>query len=82
MALAVSPHDLDDSEDFSLTKQQMTRRFGSPVREEQIYKLIDQGIPDNTKKTTSWCMSVWKAWSKHRGVTTSIETLSAQDLNN
>ena len=36
----------------------------------------------NKEKTTNWCMSVWKSWSKYRGITESIETLSAVDLNN
>jgi len=81
MASTSSP-DLDDSEDFELSKRQAGRRFGPPVQRVQIRQLIDQRIPVNTKKTTNWCMSVWKSWSKYRGITESIETLSAVDLNN
>ena len=60
--------DLNDAEDFNLSKRQAVQHFGSPIQKEQIQKLIVQRIPINTKKTTNWCMSVWKAWSEHRGI--------------
>ena len=81
MASTSNP-DLNDAEDFKLSKRQAARRFGPPAQKDQIRQLIDQRIPVNTKKTTNWCMSVWKSWSEYRGITQSIETLSAEDLNN
>ncbi len=42
--------DPDDVDEFSLSKRQTGRRFGPPVRKDQIRKLIGQHIPDNTRK--------------------------------
>jgi len=63
MASTSSP-DLDDSEDFELTKRQAGRRSGPHVQKEQIRQLIDQRIAVNTKQDTNWVLSVWKSWSK------------------
>ncbi len=50
--------------EFSLSKRQTARHFDPPVRKDHICKLIGQHIPENTKKATSWCINVWKVWSK------------------
>ena len=81
MASTSNP-DLNDAEDFKLSKRQAARHFGPPAQKDQIRQLINQPIPVNTKKTTNWCMSVWKSWSEYRGITQSIKTLSTEDLNN
>ena len=57
-------------------------RFGPPVQGAQIQQVIQQRIPENTKKTTKWCLGVWKAWATERGVREELEVLSAKDLNN
>ena len=41
-------------EKFDLTKKQKACRFNSPVFKEKIDALVDQCIPVNTKKMTSW----------------------------
>ncbi len=56
--LVESP-DPDDVEEFSLSKRQTARRFGPPVRKDQLRELIRQRVPEYTKKVTSWCMNVW-----------------------
>ena len=54
--------DLYDLEEFVLDKKQKARRFNSPVSKQKIDALIDSRIPSNTKKATSWCIGIWKAW--------------------
>ena len=74
--------DLYDLEEFVLTKDQKARCFNSPVSKEKIDALVEQRVPANTKRNTSWSMSVWRAWCKARGLSANIETTSsAAELN-
>ena len=59
LALALAPldlpmQDLDDQEDFALSKKENEERFGAPVRDNDLARAIEERIPDKTKKTTQW----------------------------
>ena len=56
-------------------------RFGPPVESEDMDRLIQNCIPGNTKKTTTWCMNIWRAWCDFRQITDNIEALEAEQLN-
>ena len=58
--------DVDDLEDFSLTPRQEADRFGKPLEESQMRTLLDSRIPENTRRNTSWSVSVFQAWWKFR----------------
>ena len=67
LALALAPldlpmQDLDDQEDFALSKKENEERFGAPVRDNDLARAIEERIPDKTKKTTQWAYSVWQSW--------------------
>ena len=58
--------DVDDFDDFSLTPRQEGDRFGKPLEESQMRTLLDSRIPENTRRNTSWSLSVFQAWWKFR----------------
>ena len=71
LALALAPldlpmQDLDDQEDFALSKKENEERFGAPVRDNDLARAIEERIPDKTKKTTQWAYSVWQSWCEVR----------------
>ena len=41
-------------------------RFAKPATAAEIKKAQDSCVPANTKKATSWCLNVWKAWRDYR----------------
>ena len=40
----------------------------------EIKNVQDSCVPANTKKATSWCLNVWKAWREYR------KTISESDI--
>ncbi len=48
--------DLDDTEDFQLSKVENSDRFGQPISDEAIAKRV----PYKTRKTTEWVVSVFR----------------------
>ena len=54
-------------------------RFATPITEEEISEKRESAIPENTKKDTQYCISVWEEWCEHRRQTTSstIPSLSS-----
>ena len=43
-----------------------SKRFASPVTEEELLKKIKDAVPYNTRKTTEWCVKAWQDWAKWR----------------
>lgn len=43
-----------------------TNRFATPVTDTEIKKAQESCVPASTKKATSWCLNVWKAWREYR----------------
>ena len=82
LALALAPldlpmQDLDDQEDFALSKKENEERFGAPVRDNDLARAIEERIPDKTKKTTQWAYSVWQSWCEVRCVTHDVAVSNA-----
>ncbi|XP_071104735.1 zinc finger MYM-type protein 3-like [Haliotis cracherodii] len=60
---SLESNDLDDVEDFQLTKEQEQARFSNPVSEEEILDLQRSRIPRNTKRNTQWSVNVYDGWA-------------------
>ena len=58
--------DLDEVEDFSLTRKEEANRFPRPLSDCQMQSLLDSRVPGNTKRNTGWSVSVFDAWRKFR----------------
>lgn len=71
---------LDDSEDFQLSRSETVARFGSPVTEEELDQAIKNRVPEKTRRATQWAVSVFKAWSEARQIRGSLEKLSTETL--
>ena len=41
-------------------------QFAKPISDEEIQSLRKSAIPQNTQKSTSFAVNVWKEWSAHR----------------
>ena len=44
------PNDLDDAEDFQLSKSELIDRFGPVTSEHEVSKAIAARVPDKTRK--------------------------------
>lgn len=60
-------------------------RFGKPVDDGDLNKLISDAIPPNTKKSTSWAMKVFDEWRKSRKengeVIPELAVFTVEDVN-
>ena len=86
LALALAPldlpmQDLDDQEDFALSKKENEERFGAPVRDNDLARAIEERIPDKTKKTTQWAYSVWQSWCEVRCVIQPLREMPVSDID-
>ena len=52
----------------------VANRFAKPATAAEIKKAQESCVPANTKKATSWCLNVWKAWRDYR------KTISESDI--
>ena len=59
--------DLDDAEDFQLSKAQQKARFGVPLNDDDVDRAIASRIPEKTRRQTSWAFSVFRSWCHARG---------------
>ena len=57
-------------------------RFGNEVSQEELKELIEQRLPNLTKRNTNWGMPVWRDWCKARNIETLIEIMEPIDINN
>ena len=59
--------DLDDAEDFQLSKAQQKARFGVALNDDDVDRAIASRIPEKTRRQTSWAFSVFRSWCHARG---------------
>ncbi len=52
--------DLDDAEDFQLSKAENSDRFGQPISDEALDEAIANRVPYKTRKATEWVVSVFQ----------------------
>ncbi len=71
---------IDDSEDFKLTTSENSKRFGSPLSAKAIDRAIADRVPEKTRKTTQWAMSVFRSWCDARSINEPTEKLSSDML--
>ena len=72
-----NPIPLDDREDFKVTAKQERERFPAPVNSAQLSEIQRSRVPQNTRKSTKWGVSVWDAWrsaSNKRLQTTGVQS--------
>ena len=43
-----------------------SRRFGNPVRSNEIEVIKEGGVPEKTKLNTAWSLKVWSLWAESR----------------
>ncbi len=75
-----SPPDLDDAEDFQLSKGANVERFGPSMPKDALDEAIRQRIPLKTQKTTQWAVSVFRLFCNAREISDSIENLPVEKL--
>ena len=71
---------IDDSEDFNLGSTENSKWFGPPLSEKALDQAIRDRIPENTRKTTQWAVSVFRAWCDARGVEDATENMAIEVL--
>ena len=72
--------DLDDREDFQLTKVQQNERFGLPVSDADVDRAIAERVPEKTRRQTTWAMSVFQSWCSARGEQSDVVAMDAGTL--
>ena len=50
----------------TILEKPVASRWAIPKTCEQLQEVRMEGIPRQTRKQTSWCMSVWSQWSDYR----------------
>ena len=56
------------TEDFNLGSTENSKRFGPTLLEKALDQAIRDCIPEMTRKTMQWAVSVFRAWCDARGV--------------
>ncbi len=74
------PPDLDDTEDFKLSKSENSDRFGQPISDEVIDEAIAKRIPYKAWKITEWVLSIFRSWSSARRGTKDMAELVIDEL--
>jgi len=72
---------IDDAEDFQLSSRKSNERFGRSLTVEEIDRAIRDRVPEKTRRSTQWAMSVFRAWCEVRGVCAKVEALSVKELS-
>lgn len=71
--------------DLVKKKKKKPARFGKPVDDGDLNKLISDAIPPNTKKSASWAMKVFDEWRKSRKengeVIPELAVFTVEDVN-
>ncbi len=52
--------DLDDAEDFQLSKVENSNHFGQPISDEALDEVIAKRVSYKTRKVTEWVVSVFR----------------------
>ena len=71
---------IDDSEDFNLGSTENSKQFGPPLSEKALDQAISDLMPEKTRKTTQWAVSVFRAWCDARGVEDATENMAIEVL--
>ena len=80
--LTIFELNLNDSEDFNLGSTENSKRFGPPLSEKALDQATSDRIPEKTRKTTQWAVSVFRAWCDARGVKDATENMAIVVLVN
>ena len=58
--------DIADREDFDLSSQEQSKRFGPKSSPADLAKLVASRVPANTQRNTRWGVEVCNAWRNYR----------------
>ena len=58
--------DVADREDFDLSSQEQSKRFGPKSSPADLAKLVASRVPANTQRNTRWGVEVYNAWRNYR----------------
>ena len=56
------------------------KRFGDPVTSSDVDKAIANAVPEQTRRQTNWCVSVYKSWCEVRGESSNLSSMSASAI--
>ena len=59
---------VDDAEDFQLSREESDLRFGLSLACEEVDRAIRDRIPEKTRRSTQWAVSVFRTWYQVCGV--------------
>ena len=71
---------VDDSEDFNLGSTENSKRFGPPLSVKALDQAISDHIPEKTRKTMQWAVSVFRAWCDACRVKDATENMAIELL--
>ena len=54
--------DIDDKEDFKLTKDQESKRFGKATNDADVDRAITERVQEKTCRQTPWVIPVLQSW--------------------
>ena len=64
------------TEDFNLGSTENSKQFGPPLSEKALDQAISDRIPEKTRKTRQWAVSVFCAWCDACGVKDAKENIA------
>ena len=68
---------VDNAEDFQLSREESDLRFGPSLISEEVDRAIRDWIPEKNRRSTQWAMSIFHALCRVRGVKEKVKVLSA-----
>jgi len=71
---------IDDSEDFNREHRKQQTVWTTPIGEGALNQAVSDRIPEKTRKTTRWAVSVFRAWCDARGVKDATENMAIEVL--
>ena len=75
------PTNVDDVEDFQLSREESDLRFGPSLTSKEVDHAIRDRIPEKTRRSTQWAVSIFRAWCQVHGVKKKVEVLSVKKLS-
>ena len=75
------PTNVDDAEDFQLSREESDLQFGPSLTSEEVDRAIRDRIPEKARRSTQWAVSIFRAWCQVCGVKEKVEVLSVKKLS-
>ena len=75
------PTNIDNAEDFQLSREESNLRFWPSLTSEEVDRAIRDRIPGKATQSTQWAVSVFRPWCQVRGVKEKVKVLPVKKLH-